>query len=164
MKLLYTEDDIQRALTDVANWKSVRKACLDWAVPRATLQDRINSRVSRSEANEPSQRLSPVQEQRLTDWVLVQEALGGSPTHSQIRAFAGRILAARSDAGGFIYKDRFLLTNPCDGLGRVAAYSEPFRGLSLNGVASGARSVSLLALVCSSLLLFSLYFSIILRS
>ena len=98
MKLIYTEDDVQRALADVAKGKSVRKACLDWGVPRATLQDRINGRISRKEAHEPSQRLSSVQEQRLTDWVLVQEALGRSPTHTQIRAFAGRILAARKDA------------------------------------------------------------------
>ena len=38
-----------------------------------------------------------VQEQRLTDWVLVQEALGLNPTHTQIRVFAGRILAAKGD-------------------------------------------------------------------
>jgi len=44
------------------------------------------------------QRLAPVQEQRPTDWVLVQESLGRNPTHAQIRAFAGRILAARRDA------------------------------------------------------------------
>jgi hypothetical protein len=33
----------------------------------------------------------------LTDWVLVQESLGLSPTHAQIRAFAGCILVARDD-------------------------------------------------------------------
>ena len=71
MKPSYTEEDVQRALADVANGKSVRKAGLDWGVPRSTLQERINGRVSRQEANEPSQRLSPVQEQRLIDWVLV---------------------------------------------------------------------------------------------
>ena len=48
-------------------------------------------------AKAPFQRLSPVQEQRLTNWVLAQESLGLSPTHAQIRAFAGRILAARHD-------------------------------------------------------------------
>jgi len=67
MKPSYTEEDLQRALTDVANGRSMRKACLEWGVPRGTLQERINSRVSRKEASEPSQRLSTVQEQRLTD-------------------------------------------------------------------------------------------------
>ena len=97
MKPSYTEDDIQRALADVGNGRSVRKACLDWGVPRGTIQDRIKGSVSRKEASEPFQRLSPVQEQRLTDWVLVQEALGRSPTHTQIRALAGRILVTRKD-------------------------------------------------------------------
>jgi len=118
MKPSYTEDDLQRALADVALGRSVRKAGLDWGVPRSTLQERISGRVSRQEANEPSQRLSPVQEQRLTDWVLVQESLGRSPTHSQIRAFAGRILAARSDAiplgkrwmAGFLRRNPILRT------------------------------------------------------
>jgi len=82
MKPSYTEDDIQRALAEVAKGRSVRKACLDWGVPRGTLQDRIKGRVSLKEAHEPFQRLSPVQEQRLTDWILVQEALGRSPTHT----------------------------------------------------------------------------------
>jgi len=62
MKASYTEEDVQRALADIANGKSVRKAWLDWGVPRSTLQDRINGGISRSEAHAPSQRLSPIQE------------------------------------------------------------------------------------------------------
>jgi hypothetical protein len=118
MKPSYTEDDVQRVLVDIGNGKSVRKAGLDWGVPRGTLQERINGRVSRQEANEPYQRLSLVQEQRLTDWVLVQEALGRSPTYLQIRAFASRILAARNNAvllgkrwmAGFIRRNPILRT------------------------------------------------------
>jgi Tc5 transposase DNA-binding domain/helix-turn-helix, Psq domain len=98
MKALFTEDDVQYALRDVANGKSVRKASLDWGVSRATLQQRILGRLPRAEAAAHLQRLAPVQEQRLTDWVLVQERLGQNPTHTQIRAFAGRVLAARHDA------------------------------------------------------------------
>ena len=73
----------------------MRKASLEWGPLRSTFMDRINSHLSYSEAKAPFQRLSPVQEQCLTDWVLVQESLGLSLTHTQIRAFAGRILAAR---------------------------------------------------------------------
>ncbi len=98
MKPSYTEDDVQYALRDIANGKSIRKASLDWGVARGTLQDRISGRLSRAEAHAQEQRLDPIQEQRLTDWVLVQESLGQNPTHTQIRAFAGRILAARYDA------------------------------------------------------------------
>jgi len=118
MKPLYTEDDVQRALKEVVEGKSIRKAGLDWGVPRSTLQERIYGRVILREAKEPFQRLSPVQEQRLTDWVLTQETLGRSPTHAQIRAFAGRILVARKDAtplgkrwmAGFIKRNPILKT------------------------------------------------------
>ena len=60
------------------------------------------------------QRLAPVQEQRLTDWVLVQESLGRNPTHAQIRAFAGRILATRHDTAplGKRWMTGFLKRNP----------------------------------------------------
>jgi hypothetical protein len=98
MKPLYTEDDVQYTLRDIANGKSERKASLDWGVPRSTIQQRILGCLPRTEAHIYKQRLASVQEQRLTDWVLVQESLGQSPTYIQIRAFTGRILAAWHDA------------------------------------------------------------------
>ena len=76
MKPSYTEDDVQRALKEIAEGKSMRRASLDWGVPRSTIQERIYGRVTITEAKEPFQRLSSVQEQRLTDWVLTQETLG----------------------------------------------------------------------------------------
>ena len=114
MKRRYTEDDVQYALRDIANGMSERKASLDWGVPRPTLHERIEGRVSRSESHAHLQRLAPVQEQRLIDWVLVQESLGQNPTHAQIRAFAGRILAARHDAAplGKRWIAGFLRRNP----------------------------------------------------
>ena len=114
MKRSYTEDDVQYALRDIANGKSERKASLDWGVPRGTLQDRISGRLSRSEAHAYEQRLAPTQEQRLTDWVLVQESLGQSPTHTQLRALAERILVARHDAVplGKRWMAGFLCRNP----------------------------------------------------
>ena len=96
----------------------MRRASLDWGVPRSTIQERIYGRVTITEAKEPFQRLSSVQEQRLTDWVLTQESLGQGPTHAQIRAFTGRILAAKNDAlplgkrwmAGFIRRNPILKT------------------------------------------------------
>lgn len=98
MKSVYTEADIQRALRDIAEGRSIRKAGLDWGVPRTTLSDRIQGRISQREAQEPSQRLSPIQEQQLTQWVLTQQAIGLSPTHAQIRTFASRIIATRDNS------------------------------------------------------------------
>jgi hypothetical protein len=49
MKPLYTEEDVQDALNDIANGKLMHKASADWGVPRTTLMDRISGRVSRAE-------------------------------------------------------------------------------------------------------------------
>src|SRR5689334_22769230 len=98
MKRLYTEEDVQSALKDIAEGRSVRKAQRDWGVPRTTLQNRIHSHLSQKEAYEPYQRLSIVQEEKLAGWVLTQESIGSNPTHAQVRALAGRILEVRKDA------------------------------------------------------------------
>ena len=60
----------------------MRKASLEWGPPKSTLIDQINGHVSRSEAAAPLQKLALVQEQRLIDWILVQESLGLSPIYT----------------------------------------------------------------------------------
>ncbi|EXU94474.1 helix-turn-helix and Tc5 transposase DNA-binding domain protein, partial [Metarhizium robertsii] len=93
MKITYTEHDISQALEAVANGKSIRKASTEWGVPRATLFNRMHGRECRKDAFSSLQRLSQTQENKLTEWVLIQDALGLPPTHSQIRQFAQRMLA-----------------------------------------------------------------------
>jgi 4-hydroxybenzoate polyprenyltransferase len=114
MKRKYLEEDVQRALKQVIEGKSMRKASIDWGVPRSILYDRINGRTTQKEAKGPAQRLFPVQEQQLTEWILVQETLGHSPTHSQIKAFAERILTATEEAIplGKRWMTKFLKRNP----------------------------------------------------
>ena len=58
---------------------------------------RTKGSESHSNAAESQQRLSRVQEEHLTQWVLTQEALGLPPTHAQIREFAQRVLAIKGD-------------------------------------------------------------------
>lgn len=93
----YTEDDIAAAIQDVRNGKPIRRAAKDWGVPKTTLIDRLSGRESSREAAISQQRLSPVQEKHLTDWVLTQEALGLAPTHAQIKELAERVLALKGD-------------------------------------------------------------------
>jgi hypothetical protein len=50
MKPEYTEYDIMCALEEVANGKSLRKACLKWGIPRSTLRDRNTTTQLRKEA------------------------------------------------------------------------------------------------------------------
>src|SRR6187551_2710568 len=93
----YTEEDIIQAVLDVAGGQSLRRAALNWGVPRTTLQSRLQGHEPRRQAAASLQRLSPEQEARLTTWVLTQEALGLPPTHAQIKIFAQRILATKGD-------------------------------------------------------------------
>ena len=66
MKLVYTEEDIQRALNAVAYRVSQVQAGLQYGVPRSTIQDQINGKLPKSEAHQFQQRLSLVQEDCLT--------------------------------------------------------------------------------------------------
>jgi DDE superfamily endonuclease/helix-turn-helix, Psq domain/Tc5 transposase DNA-binding domain len=110
----YTEDSISQALQAIANGQSVQKAALQWGIPRTTIRNRIRGRESRKEAFSGLQRLSPVQEQRLTSWILTQGELGLPPTHAQIRQFVQRILAVKGDHQplGKHWMQAFLKRNP----------------------------------------------------
>ena len=114
MKRLYTEYDVMEALDAIAKGTKVRRASLDWGVLRTTLQNRIYGHESYQDAAILQQRLAPVQENHLTDWILVQESIGLSPTHTQIKDFAQRLIAVRGDTTilGKRWINAFLKRNP----------------------------------------------------
>ena len=93
----YSEQDLIMALNEVANGKSLRLASREWGIPRATLYNRNHGGTTHSIAAEDQQRLSKVQEEHLSTWVLAQEALGVPLTHGQIRQFAVRVLKIKGD-------------------------------------------------------------------
>ncbi|RKF53474.1 hypothetical protein GcC1_220013 [Golovinomyces cichoracearum] len=76
MKLQYNEYDIMCALEEIVNGKSLRKACLEWGIPRSTLHDRNTTTQTHKEAARHLKRLPTVVEDRLTNWILNQGALG----------------------------------------------------------------------------------------
>ena len=110
----YTEQDLFAALDDVRNGKSVRLASREWGIPLTTLRHRNQGTESHAIAAENQQRLSRVQEDHLSTWVLTQEALGVPVTHGQIREFAGRVLAIKGDYKpiGKRWMEGFLRRNP----------------------------------------------------
>jgi 4-hydroxybenzoate polyprenyltransferase len=110
----YAENDMQQAMQAVANGQSIKSAAAQWGIPRTTLLDRLHGAESRKDAFACHQRLSPVQENQLTQWVLTQESLGLPPTHAQIREFAQRILATKGDHRpvGKHWMQAFLRRNP----------------------------------------------------
>jgi len=114
MKNRYTEYDMAQALDAVASGKSCRKAAIEWGVPRSTLQDRIDYNTNHQSAAEHLQRLPPILEDRLTKWVLTQEALGRSITHSQLKVFGERLCRLQNDDRplGKRWIKRFLRRNP----------------------------------------------------
>jgi Tc5 transposase DNA-binding domain/helix-turn-helix, Psq domain len=93
----YAEEDLESAVEAVKMGRSIRKAALEWGVPRATLHDRIHGTQSRPIAFSRMQRLSQVQEDHLSQWILTQAALGLPPSHAQVKAFVNRILEVKGD-------------------------------------------------------------------
>ncbi|KAM4059097.1 Tc5 transposase DNA-binding domain-containing protein [Hirsutella rhossiliensis] len=102
------------ALEAIANGGSAKKAARDWGVLRATLYNRMHGHECRKDAFSALQRLSQTQEKQLTEWILIQDALGLPPTHSQIRQFAQRMLAVKGDHTplGKHWMQAFLRRNP----------------------------------------------------
>ena len=110
----YTEYEVHQAITAVKNGQSIRKASIEWGVPRATLQDRISGREPHRIASEPQQRLSSHQEAELAKWAIAQADLGLPPTHLQLRLFASKILDIKGDTErlGQRWVRSFLKRNP----------------------------------------------------
>lgn len=110
----YTEVEVTQAIEAVSSGKSIRKAALEWGIPRATLRKRLLGAQPHKQAAEHLQRLSPAQEDLLAKWVLTQAALGLPPTHQQLQLFAQRILDVGGDPQplGKSWVTGFLKRNP----------------------------------------------------
>ena len=110
----YTEQDLLAALSDVRNGKSLKLASREWGVPFSTLRDRNQGSESHTFTAESQQRLSKIQEEHLSTWVLAQEALSVPLTYGQIRQFASRLLVIKGDHKklGKRWIEGFLRCNP----------------------------------------------------
>ncbi|KAF4630035.1 hypothetical protein G7Y89_g8107 [Cudoniella acicularis] len=92
----YTEEYVMRALEEIANGVSIRKASLDYGVPRTILQSRLYGHESHREAAAPLQRLTPTQEKRLTDWRILAVRDTTTLGKRWIRGFLKRNLILRT--------------------------------------------------------------------
>ncbi|KAI0388696.1 hypothetical protein F5Y17DRAFT_451912 [Xylariaceae sp. FL0594] len=61
----YTEEDVDSAIAAVRAGRSIRKAALEWGVPRATLQERISGHSAGKEGFSHLQKVDPATEERL---------------------------------------------------------------------------------------------------
>lgn len=110
------EQTIQSAIEALESgvYTSQRAAAKAYNVPRATLMDRMKGRTTRRESHQHRQRLAPVQEQILVEWILDLDSLGYPPSHARAREMATRILRLNGDedALGSHWLNSFMKRNP----------------------------------------------------
>ena len=66
----YTEADLQAAMNDVLDGKSLRASSVHHRVPRQTLADQILGRTIIAQSKISKQKLSPLLEKKLVRWIL----------------------------------------------------------------------------------------------
>ena len=111
---LYTEDTLAAAFNAVNSGTPFRRAAHDFGISLATLHDCRASRQLKTIVYMSQQKLSPIQENRLAEWICIQDVLGFAPTYTQIRTFANRILLADGSTAsvGKYWLEGFLRRNP----------------------------------------------------
>jgi len=112
----YVEQDIKDLIAEYdKGTRSLRSLAQEFGIPESTIRSRLSGTQPRRDASEWRQALSRIQEDRLTQWVLIQAALGVPPTHGQIRLFGNRILETQGHPDirlGRHWMERFLKRNP----------------------------------------------------
>src|SRR6266699_7239852 len=111
----YTENALTAAIDAVNTGTPIRHAVRDYSIPFTTLYYRLAGRQSKTIAHTFQQKLSPIQESRLAEWIYIQDALGLAPTYAQIRMFASRILLVdgATTSVGKHWLEGFLRCNLC---------------------------------------------------
>jgi hypothetical protein len=91
------EGKILLALDDIKNGriKSIRAAAKLYAIPRSTLQTRAHGTVSRADTRPNGYKLTPYEEDSLTEWIISMDSRGAAPRPSTVRKMANILLKAR---------------------------------------------------------------------
>ncbi|RKK91727.1 hypothetical protein BFJ68_g16112 [Fusarium oxysporum] len=87
----WTEEDMRLALELRASGVSQSKAAATYGINRSTFQARLRGSTVPKEAHKPLQKLSEYQEKHLREWILIQDDLGCSVSHQQVRDFASKV-------------------------------------------------------------------------
>lgn len=107
---------LQQAIEDLQNdpSQSIRSIAKQYAVKEATIRGRMKGATTRAIAHEHEQRLSPLQEEFLVDWILEQDEHGYPPSHARARAMATRILQMNGQSAplGNRWIQKFTTRNP----------------------------------------------------
>ncbi|OKO98130.1 hypothetical protein PENSUB_9514 [Penicillium subrubescens] len=94
------EGKILLALSDLKEGrvKSIRAAARLYAIPYSTLHVRANGQVSRVDSRPTGHKLTQLEEDSLTEWILSMDSRGASPRPATVGIMANILLAAR---GGY---------------------------------------------------------------
>jgi hypothetical protein len=90
------EGKISLALNDIENGriKSIRAAAKLYGIPRATLQTRAHGVVSMLERRDPRHKLTQLEEDSLTEWIISMDTRGAAPRPATVAEMANILLAA----------------------------------------------------------------------
>ena len=94
------EIKLQLAIEDYRNgvYTSIKATAAAHNVPRTTLSDRLNGKtINRRKAHEHDQRLTPLQETFLVEWIHQLDECGNSPSHPKVKEMAEKILRMGGD-------------------------------------------------------------------
>ena len=93
------EQAVQLAINDLnaGIYSSQRAAAKAYGIPRSTLQGRLQGATTSALSHQHQQRLTPLQEDFLVNWILEEDARGYPPPHARAREMANRILRINGD-------------------------------------------------------------------
>jgi hypothetical protein len=92
--IIKMDDSITQEAIDGLNshhFPSIRAAARHFGVSRVTLQNHIDGTLSRRQAHEKDQSLSPKEENLLLAWIQAEDLASASPIYARIRAIANLI-------------------------------------------------------------------------
>ena len=95
-------------------YSSKKAAAAAYNIPRSIFIDRINDRTNARASHANQQRLTPLQEEFLADWILEEDARGYPPSHARAREMAIRVLRMNGDTNplGHKWTAKFVARNP----------------------------------------------------
>ena len=107
---------IQSAIRDfnAGIYTSQRAAAKAYGIPPPTLSSRIRGATDSRTSHQHQQRLTPLQEEFLADWILEEDARACPPSHARAREMANRILRMNGDKNpvGKLWLSHFIKRNP----------------------------------------------------
>ena len=81
-----------------SNQKSMRKVAKQYGVPKSSLHDRVNGKMTRKEEHQRRQKLSPQEELAIVNWLHRLQAWGWPSRIDQVREMAAELLKKKGDS------------------------------------------------------------------